>query len=108
MKRLPNIHPGEILREEFLTPMRITPYRLAKSLGVPQTRVADIVHERRGITADTALRLSAFFGNSAQFWLNLQSRYDLEHAIEEIGNDLERIPRNSESEDEQLITAKLT
>ena len=93
MRQLPNIHPGEILREEFLEPMDISAYRLAKSLGVPQTRVADLLHERRGITADTAVRLSAFFGNSAQFWMNLQAKYDLEEAKRAIGPSLERIPR---------------
>jgi len=71
------IHPGEILLEEFLKPMGITQYRLAKSISVPQRRISEIVHGRRGITADTALRLGRFFGMEAQFWLNLQSRYDL-------------------------------
>ena len=72
MERLPNIHPGEILREEFLVPLGISAYRLAKDIRVPATRIADIVNERRSISADTALRLSRYFGNSAQFWLNLQ------------------------------------
>ncbi len=71
------IHPGEILLEEFLNPMGITQYRLAKNISVPQRRISEIVHGRRGITADTALRLGRFFGMEAQFWLNLQSRYDL-------------------------------
>lgn len=75
---LPPIHPGEILREEFLEPLQITQYRLAKSLSVPPRRINEIVHGKRGITADTALRLERFFGTSAQFWLNLQSHYDLE------------------------------
>jgi antitoxin HigA-1 len=78
MKKLPNIHPGEILLEEFLMPMGITAYRLAKETGIPQTRVSAIINGRRSITADTALRLSYFFGNSAKFWLGLQADFDLE------------------------------
>ncbi|NMB40365.1 MAG: HigA family addiction module antidote protein [Firmicutes bacterium] len=77
---IPNIHPGEILREEFLKPMDITPYRLAKSTLVPATRISEIVNERRGITADTALRLGKFFGMSAEFWLGLQMEYELREA----------------------------
>lgn len=77
-KKLPPIHPGEILMEEFLKPMGISQYRLAKDISVPPRRINEIVHEKRGITADTALRLGRFFGMSPQFWLNLQSRYDLE------------------------------
>lgn len=80
MERLPNIHPGEILREEFLGPLGITAYRLAKDIHVPATRVSDILNGRRGISAETALRLSRYFGNSAQFWLNLQSHYELREA----------------------------
>ena len=76
----PPVHPGEILLEEFLKPMSITQYRLAASIHVPARRINEIVLERRGITADTALRLSRFFGNSAQFWMNLQTRYELESA----------------------------
>ncbi len=81
--RLPNIHPGEILRLEFLEPLNIAPYRLSKDIGVAQTRISKILSEKRGITADTALRLSRYFGNSAQFWLNLQTQYDLRQAQEE-------------------------
>ncbi len=81
--RLPNIHPGEILRLEFLEPMDITPYRLSKDIRVSQTRISEILSEKRSITADTALRLSRYFGNSAQFWLNLQTQYDLRQAEEE-------------------------
>jgi antitoxin HigA-1 len=73
--RLPNIHPGEILRLEFLEPLNITPYRLSKDIGVVQTRIGEILSEKRSITADTALRLSHYFGNSAQFWMNLQTQY---------------------------------
>ncbi|HEY4652807.1 MAG TPA: HigA family addiction module antitoxin [Pontibacter sp.] len=78
MERLPNIHPGEILQEEFLTPLNITAYRLSKDIGIPQTRVSEILKGNRRITADTALRLSCYFGNSPKFWLGLQDDYDLE------------------------------
>jgi addiction module HigA family antidote len=81
--RLPNIHPGEILQLEFLEAMNITPYRLSKDIGVAQKRISAILAFKRSITADTALRLSRYFGNSAQFWLNLQAQYDLRQAIEE-------------------------
>ena len=77
-KKLPPIHPGEILREEFLDPMGISQYRLAKDISVPPRRINEIVHGKRSVTADTALRLGRFFGMSPQFWLNLQTRYDLE------------------------------
>ena len=77
-KKLPPIHPGEILIEEFLQPMGITQYRLAKDISVPPRRINEIVHGKRSITADTALRLGRFFSMSPQFWLNLQTRYDLE------------------------------
>ena len=77
-KTLKPIHPGEILREEFMKPMGLTEYRLAEDLSVPPRRINEIFHEKRAITADTAIRLSRYFGNSARFWINLQSRYDLE------------------------------
>jgi antitoxin HigA-1 len=77
-KKLPPIHPGEILLEEFLKPLGLTQYRLARSLSVPPRRINEIVLGRRSITADTALRLARFFGNSERFWLNLQTTYDLE------------------------------
>ena len=77
-KKLPPIHPGEILIEEFLKPMGISQYRLAKDISVPPRRINEIVHGKRSISADTALRLGRFFGISAQFWLNLQIRFDLE------------------------------
>jgi addiction module HigA family antidote len=77
-KKLPPIHPGEILIEEFLKPMGISQYRLAKDISVPPRRINEIVHGKRSISADTALRLGRFFGISAQFWLNLQTRFDLE------------------------------
>ena len=78
MKRLENIHPGEVLMEEFLLPMEITAYRLSKDLDIPQTRISQILKGKRRITADTALRLSSYFGNSAKFWLGLQNDYDIE------------------------------
>lgn len=81
--RLPNIHPGEILQLEFLEPLNITPYRLSKDIGVSQTRISEILSFKRNITADTALRLSRYFGNSAQFWLNLQAEYDIRQALED-------------------------
>ncbi len=81
-------HPGEILREEFLAPLGITPHALAVALGVPATRIADIVHLRRGVTADTAARLSRFFGTSAAFWMNLQAAYDLSIVERDKGDDL--------------------
>jgi len=77
-KNLPPIHPGEILLDEFLKPMGISQYRLAKNTSVPPRRINEIVHGKRSITADTALRLGRFFNMSPQFWLNLQTRYDLE------------------------------
>jgi len=77
MKKLPNIHPGEILLEEFLRPLNITAYRLAKETKMPATRISEILKGNRSISADTALRLSKFFGNSAEFWLGLQAEYDL-------------------------------
>lgn len=89
--RLPNIHPGEILRLEFLEPLSITPYRLSKDIGVAQTRISEILSEQRSITADTALRLSRYFGNSAQFWLNLQTHYDLRQAQEKNAEIYSRI-----------------
>jgi len=78
MKKLPNIHPGEVLLEEFLKPFNISAYRLAKELSLPQTRISEIINGRRRITADTALRLSQYFGTSPKFWLGLQDDYDIE------------------------------
>ena len=78
MEKLTNIHPGEVLSEEFLLPMEITAYRLSKDLEIPQTRISQILKGKRRITADTALRLSSYFGNSAKFWLGLQDDYDIE------------------------------
>ena len=80
MERLNNITPGEVLQEEFLIPLGISQYRLAKELNIPQTRISGIINSSRRITADTALRLSLFFGNSAKFWLGLQNDFDIENA----------------------------
>ncbi|MGM0788251.1 MAG: HigA family addiction module antitoxin [Thermodesulfobacteriota bacterium] len=87
-KKLPPIHPGKILMEEFLAPMGISQYRLAKDISVSPRRINEIVHEKRSITADTALRLGRFFGMTPQFWLNLQNRYDLETTEDLIGKRL--------------------
>ena len=81
MKKLKNIHPGEVLMEEFLVPLEISAYRLAKDIGIPQTRISEILKGNRRITADTALRLSQYFGNSAKFWLGLQDDYDIEERM---------------------------
>jgi addiction module HigA family antidote len=88
---LPNIHPGEVLREEFLIPMGISAYRLAKDTFIPQTRVSEILKGNRRVTADTALRLSAYFGTSAGFWMGLQDDYDLEEERRHNGAELARI-----------------
>lgn len=88
MKRLPNIHPGEILLEEFLKPMNISRYRLAKALGVPAIRISEICAGKRSITADTALRLARAFGTTPGFWLGLQADYDTEEAEKTMGDAL--------------------
>lgn len=85
------IHPGEILLEEFIGPMGITQNKLAVSIGVPPRRINEIVHGKRRITADTALRLGRYFGMTAQFWINLQTRYDLEVEMDALGDSLDRI-----------------
>ena len=89
-RRLPPIHPGEILREDFMVPLGISMNKLALDLRVPVTRIAEIVHERRGITPDTALRLGRYFNTSARFWLNAQGAYDLEVAQDELQITVER------------------
>jgi addiction module HigA family antidote len=81
MEKLNNIHPGEILQEEFLVPLRISAYRLSKDINIPQTRISEILKGKRRITADTALRLSIYFGNTAKFWLGLQDDFDIEEEI---------------------------
>jgi addiction module HigA family antidote len=92
MQKPPNIHPGEVLLEEFLIPMDISQYKLAKDLMIPQTRVSEIVKRKRRITADTALRLSKYFGTSAKFWLGLQDDYDLEESGSLLAAELLTIP----------------
>ena len=82
MKKLANIHPGEILYHEFLEPLKITAYRISKDLKIPQTRISEILKGNRRITADTALRLSKYFGNSAKFWLGIQDDFDIEEGQE--------------------------
>jgi addiction module HigA family antidote len=89
-KKLPPIHPGEILIEEFLKPMGLSQYRLAKDISVPPRRINEIVHGKRSISADTALRLGRFFGISPQFWLNLQTRFDLEVTEDFLAERLEK------------------
>ena len=89
-KKLPPIHPGEILMEEFLEPMRISQYRLAKDINVPPRRINEIVLGKRAITPDTALRLSLYFGLSERFWINLQTRYDIEIEKDKLQDRLKR------------------
>jgi len=91
MEKLPNIHPGEVLQEEFLVPLNITAYRLAKDINIPQTRISEILKGNRRITADTALRLSYYFRNSPKFWLGLQGDYDLEEEKANKQQELESI-----------------
>ncbi len=90
MSKMKPIHPGEILLEEFLNPMEITQYRLAKDINVPARRINEIVHGKRAVSANTALRLAKFFGMSAEFWLNLQSRFDLEVETDNLGKKLDQ------------------
>lgn len=96
-KKLKPVHPGEILREEFMVPLGLSMNRVALDLRVPVTRIADIVNEKRGITADTALRFARYFKNSPTFWMNLQTRYDLEVAEDEIADKVERDVRPLEA-----------
>ena len=91
MKRIPNIHPGEILKEEFLEPLKISAYKLSKETGLSQNRISEIINQKRRITAETALRLSKFFGNSAQFWLGIQNDFDLEEENLRIKSELKKI-----------------
>ena len=93
MKALDNIHPGEILKEEFLIPLEISAYRLAKDLSIPQTRISEILKGKRRISADTALRLSKYFGNSAKFWLGLQDDFDIEEQLLLKEKELENIEK---------------
>jgi addiction module HigA family antidote len=91
MGKLANIHPGEILNYEFLEPLKITAYRISKDLKIPQTRISEIIKGNRRITADTALRLSKYFGNSAKFWLGIQDDYDIEEEKEMKETELNEI-----------------
>lgn len=95
MKKLKNIHPGEVLAEEFLIPLGITAYRLSKDIGIPQTRISEIIKCRRRITADTALRLSKYFNNSAKFWLGLQNDFDIEEENRQLADELNSIKQYS-------------
>jgi addiction module HigA family antidote len=91
MEKIPNIHPGEILWEDFLKPMNITAYRLAKETRIDQTRISEIIKGKRGISVDTALRFAKFFGNSPEFWINIQNHYDLEEKKSRLAKELEKI-----------------
>ncbi|MET7254297.1 HigA family addiction module antitoxin [Dyadobacter jiangsuensis] len=98
METLNNIHPGEVLMEEFLEPMGISAYRLAKETGIPQTRISEIIKGRRRVTADTALRFSKYFGTTPKFWLGLQDDYDIEegqHLISEELNEIKALQPNA-------------
>ena len=99
-EKLPPVHPGEVLAEEFLEPMGVSQYRLAKDISVPPRRINEIVHGTRGVSADTALRLARYFGTSEQFWMNLQSRYDLDTERDRLGDRLDReVARRAVAED---------
>ena len=91
MEKLANIHPGEILYHEFLVPLKITAYRISKEIRIPQTRISEIIKGNRRITADTALRLSKYFGNSAKFWLGIQDDFDIEEGKEKKETELNEI-----------------
>jgi addiction module HigA family antidote len=90
-KKLPPVHPGEVLREDFLVPLGMTPYALAKAIDVPRTRVERLANERTAMTADTALRLARYFGTSAAFWMAIQARYDIETAEDAMAGALKKI-----------------
>ncbi|EQA36413.1 addiction module antidote protein HigA [Leptospira inadai serovar Lyme str. 10] len=96
MKKIPNVHPGEILYEEFLLPMNITAYRLAKETKLNPTRISEIIHGKRGISADTALRFSKFFGNSVEFWMGIQNEYEIRAERERISSELKEIKNYKE------------
>ena len=91
MKKLKNIHPGEVLQEEFLVPLGLSAYKLSKDIGIPQTRISEILKGNRRVTADTALRLSRYFGNSAKFWLGIQDDFDIEEEKRTKSKELESI-----------------
>jgi antitoxin HigA-1 len=98
MRRLKNIHPGEVLSEEFLKPLDLSAYRLSKDIGIPQTRISEIVKGNRRITADTALRLSKYFGVSPKFWLGLQDDFDIEEEQNQIIGELKNIKKFENNE----------
>ena len=93
MSKLKNIHPGEVLKEEFLEPLGITAYRLSKDTFIPQTRISEILKGKRRVTADSALRFAKYFGTSAKFWLGLQDDYDLEEERKNKKSELDEIPK---------------
>jgi addiction module HigA family antidote len=93
MKKIKNIHPGEVLKEEFLKPLNISAYRLCMDINVPQTRISEIIKGKRSITADTALRLSRYFSNSANFWLGLQNDFDIEEEMIQKGSEIKLIKK---------------
>ena len=97
MRKLRNVHPGEVLSEEFLVPLGISAYRLSKDTGIPQTRISAIVKGNRRVTADTAVRLAKYFGNSAKFWLGLQDDFDIEEESRHLETTLKSINRFSGS-----------
>lgn len=103
MERLENVHPGEILNEEFLIPMNISAYRLAKDTEIPQTRISQIIKGKRSITADTALRLSHYFGTSPKFWLGLQDDYDIEEQTQNKSDVFIRIEKTRKTAPRQAI-----
>jgi addiction module HigA family antidote len=90
-KKLPPVHPGEVLREDFLRPMNLTPYAVARALGVPRTRIERLANEQTAVTADTALRLARYFGTSPAFWMGIQTQYDLERPEDRLGAQLREI-----------------
>jgi addiction module HigA family antidote len=98
MRRIGNIHPGEILLEEFLKPMGITAYRLSKETKIDQTRISEIIHRKRAISVDTALRFAKFFGNSPEFWINLQNHFDIQEKKQKMQMELRKIKPFVESQ----------
>jgi len=105
MKKLKNIHPGEVLSEEFIKPLNISAYRISKETNIPQTRISEIITGKRKVTADTALRLSKYFGNSPQFWLGLQNDFDLEEERISLAKELLNIHEFSIETTQQRIHA---
>jgi addiction module HigA family antidote len=97
-RKLPPVHPGEVLREEFLLPMKLSPYAVARVIGVPRTRIERLANEQTPVTADTALRLARFFGTTPAFWMGMQAQYDLERTADELGAELRKIEPAREAE----------